>query len=397
MVRWLHISDLHIVRRADWINFEKELIKKCREYDKIDLVIVTGDFHNFSEGDNFCLARDFLQKLLGNLELDIERDLFIVPGNHDGVSSVLTKNFFIRSAKNNPFEDTEQWVEGLLVAFEGYENFVRELIPHYPVEHPASVHNRTWRNQINFIHCNTALAADGKEKDKQLLDVDALAETTYMPDMPNILLAHNSFFDLHQKHQQRVKDTIRANSICAYFCGDWHKQEIHEIPLGREEVPCVVSYRSAPDPQDDYSSFGIILGEWEGDLAELRGWSWESGQGFIEDPKITGKSFPMRVEHAQQATSHLDAPNIEELPTKISVDAKSLDPQIEEYTLERLFITNYYQLTRQQCTLFNQKHGDMPLALGVDSRKLSDYVNAAQERGVLSDLVQDLFLVLASD
>ena len=194
-----------------------------------------------------------------------------------------------------------------------------------------------------------------------------------------------------------MKDTIRANSICAYFCGDWHKQEIHEIPLGREEVPCVVSYRSAPDPQDNYSSFGIILGEWEGDLAELKGWSWESGQGFIEDPKITGKSFPMRVEHAQQPVSYLDALTIEELPTKINVSAKSLDPQIEEYTLKRLFITNYYQLTRQQCTLFNQKYEDMPLVLGVDSKRLSDYVNTAHERGVLSDLVQDLFQVLAGD
>lgn len=397
MVRWLHISDLHIAKRADWINFEKELIKKCHEYDKIDLVIVTGDFHNFSEGDDFCLARNFLQKLLGNLKLDIERDLFVVPGNHDGVSSVQSKNVFIRSAKSSPFEDTEQWVRGLLAAFEGYESFVRELIPHYPVEHPASVHNRTWRNQINFIHCNTALAADGKEKDKQLLDVDALAETIYTPDMPNILLAHNSFFDLHQKHQQRVKDTIRANSICAYFCGDWHQQEIHEIPMDRGEVPCIVSYKSAPDPQDDYSTFGIIFGEWEGDLAKLKGWCWESGQGFSEDPKITGKSFPMRVEHVQHPPSHPDAPNTEELPAKTSVVGKSLDPQIEEYALKRLFVTNYYQLTRQQCTLFNQKHGDMPLLLEFDSVGLSDYVNVAQDKGVLSDLVQDLFWVLVSD
>lgn len=49
MVQWLHISNLHIEEKADWNNFEKELIKKCQEYDKIDLVIVTGDFHNFSD------------------------------------------------------------------------------------------------------------------------------------------------------------------------------------------------------------------------------------------------------------------------------------------------------------------------------------------------------------
>ena len=105
----------------------------------------------------------------------------------------------------------------------------------------------------------------------------------------------------------------------------------------------------------------------------------------------------MRVEHAQQPVSYLDALTIEELPTKINVSAKSLDPQIEEYTLKRLFITNYYQLTRQQFTLFNQKYEDRPLVLGVDSKRLSDYVNTAHEWGVLSDLVQDLFQVLAGD
>lgn len=174
-----------------------------------------------------------------NLKLDIEKDLFVVLDNHDGVSSVKAKSFFIRPAKSSPFEDTEQWVRGLLAAFEGYENFVQALIPYYPVERPANVHNRTWRNQINFIHCNTALAADGKEKENQLLDVNALAEMTYIPDMPNIPLAHNSFFDLHQKLQQRVKDTIRVNSICAYFAVTGISRKYMKFPWA--ERKCLVS------------------------------------------------------------------------------------------------------------------------------------------------------------
>lgn len=217
MVRWLHISDLHIVEKADWSNFQKNLFTKCKEFSKIDLVIITGDFHNFSNYDDFHLAGDFLHKLLESLELDIAKDLFVVPGNHDGVSCVQAKEIFISAAKSNPFDNTDQWIKMLLMAFQGYETFVKQLIPNYPAEHPASVHSRSWRDRINFIHCNTALAADGKEKTDQLLDVDALTKETYVPGIPNIILAHNSFFDLHREHQRTVLDAIRTNLIRAYF------------------------------------------------------------------------------------------------------------------------------------------------------------------------------------
>lgn len=92
MIRWLHISDLHIKDRADWNNFERELLEKCKEFGKINIIIVTGDFHNFCEKENFILAKEFLVRLTEQLELDINKDLFIVPGNHDGVTKVDCKN-----------------------------------------------------------------------------------------------------------------------------------------------------------------------------------------------------------------------------------------------------------------------------------------------------------------
>lgn len=390
MVRWLHISDLHIVDKADWNNFEKELIKKCQEYGKIDLVVVTGDFHNFSDGNDFHMTAYFLRRLLENLGLDMERDLFVVPGNHDGIDIVQDKNFFIRSAKGNPFEDTERWVKALLAAFQSYESFVKELIPNYPVEHPASVHSRTWRNQIHFIHCNTALAADGKEKINQLLDVDALATADYTPNMPNILLAHNSFSDLHPEHQRRVQDTIRTNSVCAYFCGDRHEQSVDEIPMVEDTIPCVVSYRGAPDPIDRYSAFGIILGEWEEELAELKGWRWKSGQGFSEDPTISGKNFPMRAEQTPLSVPQAERPTAKEHPREIEAGRESYNTQVEEYALKRQFLISYYKLTPRQCELFNRKYADMPLILELNATELSEYVNGAQAKGVLEKIVQDL-------
>ncbi len=398
VVRWLHISDLHIAEHADWSNFKNELLQKCREHGRIDLVIVTGDFHNFSEHNDFHFAANFLRDLVKHLGLDIEQDLFVVPGNHDGVSDVQEKDIRIRAAKYDPFTDMAGWVEDLLAAFQEYETFVKEVIPNYPKEHPAEVHSRIWKNKINFIHCNTALGADGKEKTNQLLDVNTLATTVYQADMPNIILAHNSFFDLHEKLQSRVKDAIRAHSVCAYFCGDRHARDVDQIPLSEGTVPCVVSYKGAPDPKDSHSTFGVIFGEWDGKLAQLTGWRWESGQGFHEDQKITGNQFSMRAESTPsfEVSLNVQEPAAEECLQNIDGAKDYLDTQIEEYKLKNRFISRYYQLSRRQYSIFNKKHADMRLWEGMNPVELSTYVNGAQEKGILEELTQELAFLLAS-
>lgn len=193
----------------------------------------------------------------------------------------------------------------------------------------------------------------------------------------------------------RVLDTIRANSIRAYFCGDRHVQSVDTISVGGDEVPCIVSYKGAPNPQDCFSTFGIIFGEWKEEFAELRGWCWKSGEGFSEDPKITGKRFLMQTESFSfpdvLSKKHTEKP----LP-QIDTNVRSLDVQVKEYTLERMFIIFYYQLTPQQCASFNKKHKDMPLSLEMSSIGLSDYVKEAKEKDILADMVQDLSMILAS-
>ena len=142
MIRWLHISDLHIQNRADWSSFRKELLRKCEEIGKIDLVIVTGDFHNFVEGHDFEFAKSFVKELIQECHLDINKDLFLIPGNHDGVTDIPDKKMCISAAKYTPLVIEKTWIEKLLDMFQDYETFVKELIPEYPVEHPAKIHNR---------------------------------------------------------------------------------------------------------------------------------------------------------------------------------------------------------------------------------------------------------------
>lgn len=53
---------------------------------RVDFVVVTGDFKNYSDKEElFELAVDFIVKLFDekHLNLSLDSDLFIVPGNHD--------------------------------------------------------------------------------------------------------------------------------------------------------------------------------------------------------------------------------------------------------------------------------------------------------------------------
>jgi len=87
----LHISDLHergprenesFRRRCVLGEAWKRNLDELLEDGAIDLVCFTGDVANWGKSDEYGPATDFIQALLQQLSLPIDR-LFLVPGNHD--------------------------------------------------------------------------------------------------------------------------------------------------------------------------------------------------------------------------------------------------------------------------------------------------------------------------
>lgn len=396
MIRWLHISDLHISNKADWNNFKTELMNRCKKIGKINLVIVTGDFHNFVEKNDFSLAKEFLKYLIETLGLDIRKDLFVVPGNHDGITEVTEKKTYVAAARGNPMDLDATWIKKLQGAFVDYEIFVRDLIPDYPVAYPSQVHHRIWDNKINFIHCNTALVADGKQKQNQLMDIHNMALEEYRADIPNIILAHNSFFDMNIEQQKRIQDIVRIYPVCAYFCGDRHIENVGQIVYEynqNRQIPCIVSYKSSPDATDDYSVFGMIIGEWkeEEKTAFLKGWTWKSGKGFETDPVITEQEIDMTgrlecfsivddsVENLKRSEAKAISTNLIECVNKQKVNDKT----------KKIFIQLYYKMTPAQIDTFNRKYVTMEMKLNkmMSSKEVFDYVIEAERNGLLHEMI----------
>lgn len=328
MVSILHISDLHIIEGAEWNNMRAALLEEAgeRTHDLPDgdkLLVITGDFHNFSDS-GYQRAAEFLRELFRAMAVDPARDVFVVPGNHDvanaddmnavfgpGKEWKMRQKVAVSAIKSGD----KDYMEWRLESFVPYCEFVRK-IGIYPADSktlPAETHVRNWRGKLNILHLNTALAADGTAKDDQLADTDtATAEGTWKPyfenEIPSLAIGHNSFFDLEKKKQQTELEALfYRKNVSAYLCGDHHRAETDRdkqmirLKSGHRntpEIPNAVCMKGAPDPSDDYSEFGFYWHEWdeETDEVKLDARSWKRDEDQAEFISV-GKSGSYIMRH----------------------------------------------------------------------------------------------------
>ena len=329
MVSILHISDLHIIEGAEWNNMRAALLEEAGERthnlsDGEKLLVITGDFHNFSDG-GYQKAAEFLQELFRAMAVNPAQDVFVVPGNHDVANEdAMNKAFGYendwkmrqKAAVSAIKRGDKDYMKWRLESFEPYCEFARE-IGIYPADSktlPAEAHVRNWRGKLNILHLNTALAADGTAKDNQLADADtATADGTWKPyfenEIPSLAIGHNSFFDLEKQNQQTELEALfYRKNVSAYLCGDQHRTETDRdkqmirLKSGHKttpEIPNVVCMKGAPDQSDHYSEFGFYWHEWdeETDEVKLEARSWKRDEDQAEFVSV-GKNGSYIMRHA---------------------------------------------------------------------------------------------------
>ncbi len=256
MVTIFHLSDLHIEESTFWHNLKESYLDEARKVGSAKqrgekLLVLTGDFHNYGE-DGYTLAEEFLSELITALDIEKERDVFLVPGNHDvGNDSALGDDGKARRDKaaawlkehdTSEYDDEgrgySDYVGMRLEAFAPYCRFARALGA-YPADGepylPARVHVRNWRGKLNFLHLNTALTATGDPVRSEQADILTATGRTIWNDadksLPVLALGHNNFFDLvedheiRQTHRKSLTPTLKRYGVCAYLCGDVHAEE----------------------------------------------------------------------------------------------------------------------------------------------------------------------------
>ena len=307
MVYLLHLSDLHFVKNALSYSTEELLLREAAERLRDvpagqKLLVLTGDFHNFRDPD-YGRAVKFLKRLVSETGLEMEQDVFLIPGNHDVGNPAALRPLLegvdpdweehLESDLEMLKRGKKRFLRGRLRAFRAYSAFAAELgcYPPDAGDRPASSHLRCWRGRLNLLHLNTALLADGSSKSDQGCDADgAAAPETWGAgeSLPALALGHNSFFDLKQEQQGDLVPVFALHNVSAYLCGDRHKLETNpqqqmirlEPGYGQgPEIPNLVAAKSIGDGDDSYSDLGFCWHLWDeasGEVqVEFRAWPRE--------------------------------------------------------------------------------------------------------------------------
>ncbi len=283
MIYLLHISDLHLVTDPQWNNMKNAILYSVRE--KLShigsgqkLLVITGDFHNFVQND-YTQAENFLPQLFDAMGIEPDKDVFVIPGNHDIFTPDPLKRgraLAIEAVRSNPHM-LQTGMDDLLSSYDKYIEFVQKLGV-YPSDCgrlPVHAHVRSWRNKLNILHLNTTLIADG-QKGCQMVDTlaatsDDVRRQLHMGNLPRIAIGHNSYFDLLDEHRTQLSAMFLQEYVSAYLCGDKHQRnsvrEKNRITLSGKlsaiTIPNIVSYKSSTDEGDTYSDFGMIWHIWD--------------------------------------------------------------------------------------------------------------------------------------
>jgi len=327
----LHISDLHLVVDPQWNNMKNAILYSVRKTLKNvsrghKLLVITGDFHNFVQ-NNYDQAIQFLLQLFDAMDIEPDKDVFVVPGNHD-VSNKKTgsdRPLYIQAIKSKP-EMLQSGMDKLLGYYDDYIKFVKtiNIYPENCDSLPVTVHVRTWRNKINILHLNTVLIADGSIKNEQITDTtaatsDDIRKQLRYENLPCIVIGHNSFFDLMASQQTILSAMFFQENISAYLCGDRHVKNVNRAEtrivlrnkISSVAIPNIVSYRSSTDENDTYSDFGMIWQLWDEDTnhVSLEFFKWDPQDQAELQPDGKDEYDLRKLDQAVVSTQNINLSN----------------------------------------------------------------------------------------
>lgn len=273
MIRWLHISDLHLgsdgavtaMLRDELPSFLKSKGLKC------DYVFCTGDIRtaNVNPNDFTDDMAAFLKQVCEAVGITIER-LFIVPGNHDinrdvaGRAEAIEgamwgKNFYYNSDDGiiKP-EDISKIMSGEI----DFKSFLEKVYPQNRIDYYGKIdapHFNIETDDFNILHVDTTVAyTKGHEA------YDLVVGTNYLYNVirslnkrkPTILLAHYPYDCLRQSEKKVLSTMLQHNDVRLWLAG--HE---HDKLLKKEQYLDVL--QAGELRKEDKTSPSFLIGEYE--------------------------------------------------------------------------------------------------------------------------------------
>ncbi len=243
MIRWLHISDLHIgnddtssLRMRDKLpTFLTEKI------GPVNYLFLTGDIRTANMMDNRFTQEmaDFIMEVCNHCGIGADR-LFIVPGNHDVNRDIAGRDDAIRRVKfgREGYYDSKRGkindedLDAIWRGQEEFRNFLSLLyspdqLTHY--ENCLAPHFVVETDDFNIIHLDTTVTyTKGQEAHDLIAGTKYLYQTvkTLNRKKPSILLTHYPVTSLLQDEKSEVSNILQENGVRLWLCGHEHDQNL---------------------------------------------------------------------------------------------------------------------------------------------------------------------------
>lgn len=246
MIRWLHISDLHLgssdmtteMLRDELPCYLKKANLRC------DYVFCTGDIRTANAKPNGFTDEmaKYLLMVCDAVGVTTER-LFIVPGNHDidrdadGRDEAIHRVMFDRYGYYNPAKGSVRQEDAKAV-MEGEKDFVGFLSKIYPKDrlakygNPKFPHFNIETDDFNVLHVDSTLSYT---KDQEAYDLIVGGEALYHvvrslnKTKPTILLTHYPFTALLQEERKYLSTLLQKNEIRLWLAGHEHDHVVQRI------------------------------------------------------------------------------------------------------------------------------------------------------------------------
>lgn len=248
MIRWLHISDLHLNSQGAVTAMLRDCLPAfLREQDlRCDYVFCTGDIRTANENPNAYTQSmvDFLKEVCDAAGVTMEK-LFIVPGNHDIDRDQSKRMEAIRRVKYQPewigyydAEDGRIEERDMAAILKGEADFIKFLKKIYPEDrlkcygNKKAPHFNVETADFNILHLDsTIIYAKNQEKADLIVGSNALYNTlkTLNPNKPTLLLTHYPFTALDQNEKKILSTMLQKHEVRLWLAGHEHDHVLQRM------------------------------------------------------------------------------------------------------------------------------------------------------------------------
>ena len=280
MIRYLHLSDLHLTSKESKGPVEAfnqnvvthSMVEMIRESEfEVDFVVITGDIARMGSSEEYAVCEVFCSQLLEALKLGKDR-MFLVPGNHDVDRSKITKKH-IKSfySFENQDDITETFTDEdilpiLMRKFEAFNAFSETVMGQRRFDDAAYWYSERLNRQktngecgINLVGLNSCLFAgyDGDEERKLALglyQVEAALKNLEKGDL-SICFFHHPFHCFHP--EDKVCKNLLMNRFDLILTGHLHDPS-NAFTRDAAGQALIIGAGAGFETRDSRNSFNVV-------------------------------------------------------------------------------------------------------------------------------------------